>query len=345
MSTAQAEAIHDRYRKGFVGRSRATRDLAQLDSIIADTESLLGGSLESSLRNKVQERLDLYRGERTEIAAIQAGGPAALVGWRAAEWSELLYGQYRRHFAGQNRTTRDLGLLGELVSDERGNLAAIPESADGRLAQRRATIKANLGMYEAELVEIPKARNLMAPTDQARLLATLANEQFELWRRYFQGRMRMTRRPALLKRMVDTLDAIRGRMEALRDMGVRNDAHLSNIGKVAERASHFRSELAQIEAARAQAPGLDLSRRLGDDANAIFKAYREEFSGKSRAAADLSRLSTLCDDLHEVARTMRLLDDERPIDQNAQNLTIVLDHLKMMEREFVSISDAKKAKR
>lgn len=343
MSQAQADAIHDRYRKSFVGRARASRDLALLDGIIADARTLLP-SLAGDLKSTVADRLSLYETERGEIAAIQSGGPEALAGWRAVEWSELSFARYRRHFAGKNRATRDLGLLDEMVTDERRNLAAIPDGADPRLLAQREQIAANLKLFEAEVAAIPAARNQPAPVEQARLLATLANQQFENWRLYFQGKARLTRRPATLERMIDALEAVRLRMVALRDMGVTGDPHASNITKVTERVSHFRNELAQIKSARVQATSLDIARRLGDDANALFRAYREQYAGKPRAQADLAKLSTMNDELQEVARTMRTLDDERPVEGNAKNLTIVLDHLKMMEREYVAISEAKGGK-
>lgn len=340
MSQAQADAIHDRYRKNFAGRSRATRDLAQLDALITESERLLAvtSGAESAT---VSERLALYRGERGEIAAIQNGGPAVLAAWNAVEWSELGFNRYRRHFAGQNRTTRDLGLLGEMAAEERKNLAAFPAATDERLTARKAQLEANLKLFEAELKAIPDARAQQAPNEQARALATAANAQFEYWRRFFDGKPRVTRRPALLERMIDTLENVRSRMIAVREMGVNSDAHAANITKVTERIAHFRGELEKITSARAQVGGAELARRLGDEANAVFAAYRTEYSGKPRTAADPARLSNLNDDLQEIARVMRLLSDERPLEQNTKNLGIVLDHLKMTEREHAAIVEAR----
>jgi hypothetical protein len=344
MSQAQADAIHERYRKSFVGHARASRDLALLDGIIADTENLLP-TLDGALRSSVADRLALYRNERGAIATIQAGGPAVLAGWRAVEWSELGFGRYRRHFAGKNRATRDLGLLLEMAAEERRNLAALPTDPSAGLAEQRDRVQANVKLFEAEVAAIPVARTQLSPAEQARVLATAANQQFDNWRRFFEGKPRLTRRPALLERMIDALETIRVRMGAVRDMGVNGEGHLSNITKVTDRIAHFRGELEKIRAARVQASGLDIARRLGDDANAVFRAYREAYAGKPRAEADLDKLSALCDDLQEVARAMRALDDERPVEQNTKNIGVVLDHLKMMEREWTAISEAKGQKK
>ena len=84
---AQADALHERYRRGFVGRSRATRDLGALDALIAETTGLLPLLAQSAaLRGQTEERLTLYRAEREAIATIQAGGANAVAAWRLAEW-------------------------------------------------------------------------------------------------------------------------------------------------------------------------------------------------------------------------------------------------------------------
>lgn len=347
MSQAQADALHDRYRKNFVGRARASRDLALLDGLIADTEALVATALPADVRTVVTDRLTLYRNERAEIAAIQAGGPASIAAWREVEWSEVDFSLYRRHFGGKPRPTRDLGLLGELAADERKHIAAIASVAaggDARLQARKEQMESNLRLFEAELKAIPEARYAMAPAEEARVLATAANQQFEQWRRNFEGKARATRRPALLERMISALEAIRARMVSVREMGVTGESHVSNITKVGERITHFRGELEKIKAARAQSRTGDIARGLGDAANQVFTTYRAEYSGKARTAADPARLSDLADQLHEIARTMQLLQDERPFDGNAKNLTIVLDHIKMMEREHAAIVEARKKK-
>ncbi len=340
MTQAQIESLHERYRNTFAGRSRATRDLGVLDGLIAEATALASGA-DAAGRALLDERLSLYRGERAAIAEIQAGGPAVVEAWRVAEWSELDNYRYGRHFAGKDRRTRDRGLLLELAADERARLDAIPDAGNPRLAARKEQIAANARLYTSECAAIADARAALAPTEEARLLATLANQQFEHWRQSFEGRNRATRRVALLERMIAALDEVRGRMVAVREMGVSSDANLANIKKVTERIAFWRDELARIRTARAAVSGADLARRLGQDANEIFQVYRKEFAGKARNALDHARLGVVCDQLHEAARTMRALQIERPSDVNGRNLAIVLDHLRVAEREHVAIADAR----
>ncbi len=340
MTQAQQEAVHDRYRKSFVGRSRASRDLALLDTIITESEALLATASDAE-RATLTERITLYRTERKEIGDIQAGGPAAIAAWRRVEWSEAAFSIYRRHFSGQARPTRDHGLVKQLAEEEAANIAAMPANLDDRLKSRKTQMEANLKLYLGEVKAIPEARDLMAPTEQARVLATCANNEFDSWRRHFEGKARHTRRPALLRRLLSSLGAIHDRMVAIRDMGVRTESHLGNITKVSDRLVHFRAELEKIEAARVNSATPDMVRSLGDEANKIFTAYRSEFSGKPRNAADAKRLSQLCDELQEIGRTMWLLQNERPTDGNDKNLGVVLDHIKMMEREHQVITEGR----
>lgn len=344
MSQDRAEAIHDRYRKGFVGRSRATRDLAALDSIISDTRALLDSGLSGELGRVVNERMSTYLNERTEIAAIQAQGPAVVAAWRNVEWSDLANSRYARHFAGQARPTRDLGLLIELAENERGFVAAMPADADERLRARRDQMVANTKLYEGEIPAIREARRILAPAEEARVLAGLANQQFAWWRLCFEGKTRVTRRPGLLARMISALEEIRGEMQRVRDIGVRTAGHDGNIQRVSERITSFQTELDRIKAARLEARASDMSRMLGDEANKIFAAYRAEFAGKPRDAADPARLGDLCDQLHEIAGSMQLLLAERQVAQTARNLDVVIEQLRMMEREHTAIVAARKKK-
>jgi hypothetical protein len=342
MNKAAVDAVHESYRKGFFSRSRATRNLAQLDGIIAQAVALGSSVTEPDVKALLDERLALYRSERAEIAAIQAGGPKALAAWRNVEWSEINHLRYAREFGGKARTTRDLGLLNEMVDEQAGWLASVPALGDARLKAQRDQMEANLKLYRNELEAIPTARAALPPSEQARLLATLANHQFQLYRRHFEGRSRLSRRPALLERITSALDAIRIAMIGVREMGVVTPTHASNLQKVTDRIAHHRGELDRIRASRSATTTSQLARALGDEANKLFAAYRDEFSGKPRATRDLARLDELCDQLQEMARTMQALQNERPDATNAANLGVVLDQVKMTEREYGAIAEAKR---
>jgi hypothetical protein len=338
------EAVHDRYRKAFVGRSRATRDLTLLDTIIGDTERLVAAGVADVEKATVDERLALYKTERAEIAAVQAGGPKALAGWRLAEWSEINRARYMRLFAGQNRPTRDLGLMTEMALEEAAWIAAMPKIDNSRLATRREQMEVNQRLYAAERTAIADARYALAPSEQARVLATAANTQFGHYRLHFQGQALQSRRPGLLQRVIDALEAIRISMVRVREQGVDTEVHAANLTKVTERITHHRTELARIKKARSEARGTSIGAALGDDANKRFETYRQNYAGKPRETRDRAALSEHCEALHELVRSMQTLDTERPDETTKKNVGIVLDHLKMAEREYVAITAAQKPK-
>jgi hypothetical protein len=343
----QATTLHDRYRKAFVGRSRATRDLAVLDAIISDTAAFLPALGQSqTLRTQVEERLTLYRAEREAIAQIQAGGADAVAAWRNVEWSDLSFSRYARDYAGQSRFTRDVALLDELATEQAAWHAAAGATAarlgESRLSEQVAQMKKHAELYRAEVGEVQKAQAGMPPADRVGALATRANRQFALWRLHFEGRPRASRRPGLLRRIVAELEAVHAAMEATRGAGITSNTHAENIAKVADRVRHHREELAKIEEARTNTPTQQLVGMLGDDANRFISRYRTEFAGKSREGRDLNVLAELCEAMHEIARNMNAVAAERGAEgQNAKNLTVVLDHLKVMEREFSTIRKAK----
>ena len=195
-------------------------------------------------------------------------------------------------------------------------------------------------MYTAELDAIPAARAEQGAHRRVGILATAANTQFSPWRNHFAEKSRRTRRAALLRRMIAALEGIHSEMEKAREQGIKTDSHIGNIGKVTSRLELYRRELGLIEQAAASA-GDEIAKGLGTDANTQFSAYRNGFAGKSRSQVDEAALSTICDQLQEIVRSMDTLDRTwaRPV--NAKNLGVVIENLKQYEREHNLIQQAK----
>jgi hypothetical protein len=333
----RVQSIHDRYRSEFAGRSRISRDLSLLDQLIASLEgdAAEAGALADSgeLSPLIDTRLTLYRDERAAIHKAQTGGPDEAVAHRIADWSWLNHRRYVRHFAGKSRPTRDLGLLREIVEEQR--------RYRDELAKLLSQIESNLTMYTTELDAIPAARNEQGAHRRVAVLATAANTQFGLWRDHFAEKSRRTRRAALLRRMIAQLADIHAEMERARDQGIKTETHLGNISKVASRLDLYRRELTLIEQAAASAGPDEIARGLGSDANDQFSAYRTGFAGKARTQVDQEKLGAICDQLQEIVRSMDTLDRTwaRPV--NAKNLGVVLENLKQYEREHHLITQAK----
>lgn len=345
----RAEEIHNRYRREFAGRSRITRDLGLLDRLLASLEGILQeaegaeGAAES-LVPTVRERLTLYQTERAAIQAARDGGPAEVVAHRVSEWAWLNSQRYRRNFAGQSRLTRDLGQLEELRDETRRRRDQLVTASQGKARGWRTDLldqlQRDLEMYTQEADAIRTARQSQSPDNRARSLASDANNQFTLWREHFAEQSRHTRRAGLCRRMIGRLEAILADMKAVRDQGFRADFHMENISKVASRLDSWRTELRQIEQAAGQAGPEKIAAGLAEDANKQFQRYRDSFAGKSRAQVDRGVLAAICERLHEIARTMEALDQTWSLEGNRSNLSVVLENLKMYEREHNQVQEA-----
>lgn len=347
----QAERIHAEYRRHFAGRARYTRELSRLDTLLADIRKLVAQAqtvpgADAELLPVLSQRLELYGAERQAIASVQAGGEDEAVAYRTGEWTRLVRRRYIRAFAGQNRLTRDLGLLQSMAADQRrwrDELRAVAARHEAGWHQEElGLMDDNVGIFETEAKAIEDAVAALEPERRAQVLATLANAQFDSWRLHFQGKTRGGRRPALLRRMIGSLERIHRDMLAVRDQGFNESFHQGNIENVAGRIRAWKEELRLIEGARATRDPDEVGATLGDEANKWFNEYRAQFAGKPRQGLDIDGLARVCEGLFEVALTMEDQHATWRRKLNARNLDIVIENLKAYEREFEQVREAQK---
>lgn len=341
------EEIHEEYRQQFAGRSRVTREPERLDRMVAQVQQILTEATEPAVRKLGEERQALYRKERAAIAEAKAGGPDVYEASVLNDWSFLALRRYARNFAGRSRATRDLGLLDQLIDEQRQwkrrfeELAARHEA--GWQSGVRSLMDSNLSLFEGERPAIVQAREQR--TGEARMsdLARRANEQFAAYRRHFANKPRRSRRVALLQRILSNLEGIGAEMQALKDSGFNSEVNDANIEKVTARIQHHRDELKRVQQAKAALNAGELSAALADAANGLFKEYREHFAGRNRTSVDPDKLSDICEQLQVVARQMEALHQSAGLEANAKNRDIVLDNTKRYEREFERILEAKRS--
>lgn len=343
------EEISARYGARFAGQPRQTRPLSMIDELLERSAALLtrlqempadvrGTPRYQEVLSVAQDNLKLYRDERAAIAEAKAAGPDFEEASRVATLANFVFARYFRHFAGQARPTRDLGLLDEMIDDLKhyrrrlGDLAG-RNSAMG-IQRDRKVVADNLSMYESERQEIIKAQYSGTAEEQAGALATIANEQFRLYAAHFAGQQRLTRRPQLLQRMINNLKQVRERMMELKRRGLKVDFNDQNIGVVERNLKMYEGELAEIRKERQRVPLVDLMGYLGEAANAIFDEYRTGFANKNRATVNLAVLGDICDRLGEIARQMNDMQRTEQNAVNADNLALVMDYLSSFEREY-----------
>ena len=352
----EARKIHGQYSFRFAGHPRITRDTRVLDGLIDNTQTLSNqitelpgngsAAAKDELAAQTTERLDLYKREREAIVEVQLAGPAAreasLLGTRA----NYVIGRYRRHFAGRDRKTRDLGILSEMIQDlqkikEEMRLLASVHPID-QLSADHTIVSQNLETYIRERAEILAARERLELGEQISNLATIANGYFKLYSDHFAGKERLTRRPGLLRRLIDGLAEIQKSMQGIKSRAI-SEVNDRNIAIVQERIDLYRQESGEIDKVRKENTLEQLSGRLGAAANELLESYSASFAGQSRETRDLEEINLLCDYMGEIERQMHSVALQENIDLNIKNLSIVRDALAMFDREYQEIKKVKEA--
>ncbi len=347
---ARAEAVRKRYQAAYAGRNRATVDPGPIDGMVAELQEIRVGADAlgeegAELARRVGGWIELYRNERDAIRQVQADGPDAVAVGRIADEAALLRHLYRRHFAGQDRTTRDTGLLEWLASEMRHLRADLETIAArhpaGWNAELLAAMARDIEVYDTERREIPAALASLPQDRRGTALARRANAQFRVWRLHFANKSRATRSVELLERSIATTRAILADMNALRRDGFEAEPHLSNIQKVTGHLALLEEELPLVRRARAQTDPAERGTALADEANALFQVYRDTYQGRARSEVDPEPLHDLCDQLHVVRRTMQALDREAAVPVNRSNIDVVTRNLKLYEREHERVVAAR----
>jgi hypothetical protein len=350
----ELEQIDREYSADFAGHSRLTRDLGQMDRMIKRTASIVDqidripsaaqGPDLMKVRETASTNLELYKTERVAIAKAQEVGPSFEQFSIEATSANFVFARYMRHFAGKDRSTRDVALLGELVEDLRQIDKRMTQLLSEQKGQKtadfekdRQVVRENLAQYQKEIDLVEAAQGSGTPDDQASVLATLANNQFAVYQGHFAGEPRVSRRPALLMRVVATLKKVRERMLALKAGGLTVEFNEKNINIVEDRLQTYENELAEVRKVRQATPMTEIMGELGGAANKLFDEYRANFADKPRSQADVTRLATICDKLGEIRRQMVDMSLAEDSDMNHKNLDIVTEQLVMFEGEFEAV--------
>jgi hypothetical protein len=346
----ELEQIDREYTTDFAGHSRLTRDIEQMERMMKRVAAIVSqvdkipsaaqGPDLARVREAATASLTLYTSEREAIAKAQEVGPAFEAFSMEATSANFVFARYMRHFAGKDRATRDSALLGELVEDlrqiDKRMTGLLEAKKNPEFEKDRTVVRENLAQYQKEIELIEGAYTTGTSDEQASVLATLANNQFAVYQAHFAGEPRISRRPALLMRVVATLKKIRERMIALRD-SVSEEFNAKNIAIVEDRLGVYETELTEVRKLRQATPMTDIMGELGTAANKLFDEYRANFADKARTQADATRLANICDKLGEIRRQMVDMSFAEESDMNQKNLDIVTEQLGMFEGEYEAV--------
>ena len=351
----ELEELDREYAAGFAGQSRFTRDLDLLDKIIARGSSILAridqipiaarGPDLVRLRDSANQNIGLYNQERSAIVRAQEVGPTFEAFSVEATNANLVFARYARHYAGKDRGTRDLALLGELVEELKQidkRMGSLSDEAKVKDFERdRKVVRDNLAQYQSEIGMITDAQKSGTPDERASNLAALANGQFALYQGHFAGEPRISRRPALLMRIISSLKKVHERMISFRDGGLELEFNTKNIAVVEDRLKTYENELAEVRKVRQATAMPDIMSELGGAANKLFDEYRSAFADKPRSQVDLEKLANICDKLSEIRRQMSEMSWAEENEMNTRNLDIVTEQLVMFESEYEAVVAAK----
>lgn len=353
----ELDRIAARYESQFAGMPRSSRNLDELDAILAETKDVLA-RLESipeavrppelsDLVGTAKQNLAIYQRERALIADAAKGGPELEQFATLASSANFVFARYRRCFSGQSRATRDVGLIDEMIDElesiEEGMADVVKRSkSKTELGRDLDLVRRTLETYKNERTQIQATRKAGTPEERASLFAQLANDQFRIYQTRFAGKSRSTRRPALLVRVIAQLESIEEMMRALKRSGLTTESNDGNVAIVERQIETYKKELEEVRAARKGVAFGDLLGMLGSAANDVFDAFRTEFAGKDRKTRDLDRLSSMCDELGDVRRQMIEVGRAEASASNDANIDIVTTQLSSFEQEHEQIALAKK---
>ena len=344
------DSIHRQYDQHFAGQARVTRDPSILDSMLAELSGLeteLASATpgeRAPLQERITERRALYSNEAKAIRETQQD-PRALDTHRVQSWVEITRWRYQMFFAGQSRGSRDLALLAEMTEDlaraER-DFADLSQTSGDAADVQRSSVRDQLVVYGREREAIAQARSDASVESRASGMAQLANSCFATYRGRFAGKSRLSRRPALMERVVESLLVAETSLAGLVNSSEAPDNVESNLNIIRTNLKQYRNELDAIRTAKTEASIGALIEALANGANELFAEYQEKFAGESRKTRDRDVLEQIIEGLYDIARQMDELQRLGDLQANTQNLRIVLDRLRIYLREDGLILEAQK---
>lgn len=342
----ESDRLHNLYQRNFGGLPRITRDAKLLSDIQQQAKGLLSRAPAGirELRDTLQARVTLYGNELAAIQEDQSKGPFAMAAARVAGDANAAFSRYRRHFGGKGRWSRDTELLAELLEELRaaeGSFNVVKQNWDDPAVDRDLeVVRRSMETYTTEMEEIIKSRENLDEEQTVSATAEWANELFGVYRRQFAGMPRLSRRPALLERMIRSLRTVEGRMATAIAVGNKSENLAANLTLVRQQLGMWESELEGIGVARAETDIHSLVAAMGTELDAVWTMYGENFANQSRETRDLEMLSGLLDRSDEVARQARELHRAYDLESTDRLLRSARDQRVILMREYDQVREA-----
>lgn len=291
-------ACEEQYGLHFAGHPRVTRDPDMLAALIVEVDRLCEVEDPDVAKMAAQAR-EVYRGEWQAIRdahdqAGAAGRAVAQLGRRAS----LTMHRYNRHFAGQARPGRDLGLLAETVADLRGLEKALADLSADAAGQAQGFIS----VLMREQTAIVAARRQGALHHQAAGWGTAANTLLDTYQRLCLGRRQLAVRPEVLRRLAQQMDTVLEAMRAIKEHGLELEHHDEALGHLGDQLTAWQMEHAELSNLRQHAHADDLGEVLNAELDDLLNEYNAHVNA---GVPQKAVLVGLCDRADELERQLR----------------------------------------
>ncbi len=352
---ALGDKLDARWSREFAGMPRHTRELDALDRMLEKAAGIvrkakpLKGAAAETLRASASQRVELFRKERAAIAEARYEKPEIGEVFRIGRDVDAIYATWRRHFAGQDRRTRDVALLGRMnagLQVAHARVLAIqavqPDVASADFVRDLGT---QVELLRDEASEIAKARKALVGADRALAAITVGHGLVRRYRTHFAGQSRLAAEPALLATLIEVLEGALAEVDATDPTTLASHVQAADITRdvasLRDELAIWRDEQRHIPEAQAAASPEARGAALATVANALFARYQSDFAGQTRATRDLGLLTTLCDRLTDVDAQLRTLFTSSSDPVLRKNQTITEERLRIWETEWVEINRAR----
>ncbi len=257
--------------------------------------------------------------------------------------------QYKQHFAGHPRLTRNPALMDSMleeIEEALGEAKGLPPAAPG-LEEAVQELARQRGLYQSEREAIRQAKSQGPGAWEAHRLTTWAALVGARYRRHFAGMNRLTRDLPLLEEIRGDSARLKAEIDSAVDTGkVEPKAVASAREALAKDVTLYDGEVERIRDARDAALETEpdrLASALASVANAQFALYKAHFAGQNRTSRRPALLERIIGALQTTQTRMRSLHaGGLPSESNTGNVEIVASRLKAWRTELAAVQQAKK---
>jgi hypothetical protein len=320
----ESNQLFRQYDTAFAGQPRASRNLAELQSITAAASTLVQrlegvpreqrDALPGLLTNTRASR-DFYLAEVGAVEEAQRLGPTYPIFARLSTHAAALITSYNRLFSGRPRLLQDSVVLESIIerlSTIHGSLRELAAATPSPMYDGDAlALDRCLNELRIEYSAILDLEKADAGPDSNHVFAALINEQLRAWRRATAGRPAARLRPRMVQTRIRCAERLLERLQHVAVMRQPDPVRERNAALLRGHLDLLRQVVDQLATERAKFWPAVLLKALADAARALYRRYEDEYVGRDVLLISIGGLESMCDELHELLCDVDELDPQR----------------------------------